>query len=197
MRRILTAVTLTSLLVLSAAAPTAGAAGPRTVGGPRRASLPISLTAPGPQQHVLAETTEQSIDPEPTESCVPPRCYAFPFVVAPLAKGGKGLTASAQITWTSPLSRFWLLIVDTTKSGAPDVVAECFSYYGSAGPSATIESAVLKVGKKYAVWVTVQTVAGPSESVTGALHAPAKDSPRSSALSNADKTGLFMSACQG
>lgn len=139
MRRLITTALLISLCAV--AMPPASAKTP-SVGGPKSTPLAFHFTATGPQQHFLAETTDTSFDPEVTESCSPPRCYAFPFTVAPKVKGSTGSRVSSQITWSSRTSRFWLQIVDVTK--APTVQAACFTFFTSAGPSATTD-AVLKV----------------------------------------------------
>jgi len=157
--------------------------------------MSISFTAPGPQQHFLAETVGTTpVDPGVDDTCVAPRCYAFPFSVAGATKGAQSVGASAQITWSSPAARFWLSIMDVTKT--PVSVGQCYTFYTSAGPSATAE-ARLKVSKKYALWVSVEQVVGASEVVKGVVNSPAKDKPRVSPLSGADRTGLFFNPCQG
>ena len=155
--------------------------------------MPISFTATGPQQHLLAEAIDTPVDPMVTDTCVRPRCFSFPFTLAKPTKASKSVSVSAQITWSSPASRFWLYLRDLTKA---ETLAECFSFYGSAGPSATTE-ALMPIGHKLAVWVSVEQVAGSSEKVTGSLTAPAKQKPKGSVLSSADRTGVIFSACQG
>lgn len=185
-------------LGLCAAAVLPASAAPPAVGGPKGASMAFGFTATGPQQHVLAETAGNqlpgNIDPEVTDTCTAPRCHAFPFAVAATTKGAKTAEVSAQISWASPTSRFWLQLMDVTKE--PSSVAQCFTFYLSAGPSATVRE-TLKVGHKYAVWVSVEQVAGLSEAVKGIVHAPAKDVAPASRISGADPTGLFLSPCQG
>lgn len=188
MRRLTCSALLATAVCIAAAAPAASA--------PARAtSKSISFVAAGPQQHVIAETVGDTPADPVGDSCVAPRCYAFPFSPAAPTKGAKSVTASAQITWTSPTARFWLSIMDVTKA-TPVEVAQCFTFYTSAGPSATVEGR-LPVGRKYAVWVSVQQVVGLSEPVKGVVNSPAKDKPRVSPLSGADRTGLFLNPCQG
>lgn len=156
--------------------------------------MSFAFTATGPQQHFFAETTATPLDTGTKESCAVPRCYAFPFVVAGATKSAKSVGVSAQITWSSPVARFWLKVVDVTK--APETVAQCLSFFTSAGPSATVDTR-LKVGRKYAIWVPVEQVIGVSESVKGVVHSPNTDKARVSPLSGADRTGLFLNSCQG
>lgn len=192
MRRLISSAAIATALCVLMAIPASSAT--PTVGGPHGASMKFAFTATGPQQHFLAETASTSVDPEVTDSCAKPRCYSFPFSIAPSKKGLKTASMSAQITWTSPLARFWLHVVDVTKD--PEIVASCFSFFASSGPSATV-NASLPVARKYAIWVTVQQVIGATEPVKGVLHAPAKDQAPSSPLPTADRTGLFFASCEG
>lgn len=189
MRRITCSAVLAVAVFLVAAAPAATAA-------PKPTSKSFSFVATGPQQHVLAETMGDTPVVDPTDgSCVAPRCYAFPFVPGGAKKGTNSVSASAQITWSSPAARFWVSLMDVTKADAVDV-ASCYTFYTSAGTSATVEGK-LPVGRKYAVWVSVQQLVGVSEAVKGVVNSPAKDKPRVSPLSGADRTGLFLNPCQG
>ncbi len=156
--------------------------------------MEFGFTATGPQQHFLAETTGNPVDPGVDDTCVAPRCYAFPFSAVGATSSAKSVSASAQITWASPVARFWLSVVDVTK--APVAVGQCYSFFTSAGPSATVEAKLL-LARKYALWVSVEQVIGASEAVKGVLHVPASDKARVSPLSGADRTGLFLNPCQG
>lgn len=194
MRRITCSALLAAVVCVAAAVPAASAP-PKAVGGPGAQAMDFSFTATGPQQHFLAETAGTTpVDPGVGDTCVAPRCYAFPFSAVGATKTAKSVSASAQITWTSPVARFWLSVVDVTK--APVVVGECFSFFTSAGPSATV-GAKLFIARKYALWVSVEQVLGASEAVKGVLHVPASDKARVSPLSGADRTGLFLNPCQG
>lgn len=193
MRRLTTMAGLALALGAMTVLPVAAA--PPTVGGPRGASMATSFTATGPQAHPIAETTQNNpVDPGVIATCVAPRCYAFPFKVVATKKGAKSAPVSAQIRWTLPTSRFWLSIRDVTKD--PEIVANCFTFFTGAGPSATVRVNLL-TSRKYAIWVTVQQVLGASEVVKGAVRAPAKDFAPASPISGADPTGLFLNPCQG
>ena len=199
MRRIALSALLLAAGVLSALP--ASSATP-TVGGVKKASMSYAFTTTGPQAHFLTETIGTTpVDKEPLDEanpqCVKPRCYAFPFAVAPLTKTAKSVAVSSQITWTSPTSRFWLYVVDVTKH--PTSVASCYSYYAAAGTSATVE-ARLPLKKKYAIWVTAQQVVTPTESVKGSLKAPGTHKPVASPVKTVqDPSGIGIgpAACQG
>lgn len=197
MRR--TQLVLTALIASTIAVLPASAGAP-TVGGPKAAALAFAFTATGPQQHLLAETAGSAVpmspDPEQGDTCAAPRCYAFPFNVAGPTKTAKTVEVSSQITWSSPAARFWLQIMDVTTPSAPFSQAACFTFYTSAGPSATVQ-ATLKPSRRYAVWASVEQVAGLTEPVKGVVHAPATDKAPKSPATAADPTGLFLNPCQG
>ncbi|HEV2891043.1 MAG TPA: hypothetical protein VGX28_11780 [Frankiaceae bacterium] len=157
---------LTALVSAVAALPAHGAATP-ALDGKRVKTFAFSAAVSDPQAHPLAETAENPVDDEPLSDCPKPRCYAFPFTVAP-AKGVNAKTPlSAQITWTMPTSRFWLVLV-TDKKGEK---ARCSTFYVTAGQKATIRTSSIKPGR-YEVWVTVQDLVAP-DTVKGTVSFPA------------------------
>lgn len=196
--RHLTAISLAAA-GLAAALAVPSAAAPPMVGGPRKASVPISFTAAGPQQHFLAETfgdITKSVDPVVDEACKPPRCHAFPFRAAPTKRTDKSIEVSARVSWAMPTSRFWLSIVDVTKPADPVTVAQCFTFYVAAGSSASVQTR-LPVNRRWAVWVSVEQVLSTSEKVTGAIQSPPKNGPKTSALGAAPpEAQLFLHPCQ-
>ena len=165
-------------------------AGGATLDGKKTKTLSFRFALSDPQAHPLAETIENDVDLAPSESCAKPRCYAVPFAVRP----AKGLSArtplSVKITWTLPTTRLWLQLMDVTK--APAVRTACFSFYVTAGRSATVRLDKVKPDRKYAVWVTVQQLAAP-DTVSGVVAFPGKHTPASSpAPFPAD---LFVNGC--
>ncbi len=187
--RVLAAVVLTTMV---ATAVPAHAASP-VLDGKKKKSLPFTLALADPQQHLLAETLENDVDPSPeaTGTCAKPRCYAVPFTV----KHGKGVSdrtpLSARITWTLPTTRLWLMLVDVTGK-SPVVKAECFSFYVTAGTSAVVRTNSVKKGHRYAVWVTAQQVVAP-DTVTGSVTFPATaEVPDNPATSPSE---LFVNGC--
>jgi hypothetical protein len=181
-------------LALCALLAIPAASAPPTLGGSRPTSMAFSFTASGPQAHPLAELSSTPVDPEVESVCAPPRCHAFPFRVISPIKKAKSVEVSAQIRWTSPTARFWLKVMDVTRD--PEILAECFTFFTSAGPSSTVKARA-PLGRKLAIWVTVQQVVGASEVVKGVVRAPAKDVAPASPISGLDPTGLFLNPCQG
>lgn len=157
-----------AVAALSAAA--ASAAPDPVLDGKKVTSRVLAANVADPQQHLLAETVENPVDAEPTTSCVAPRCYEFPFVVKPAAGVPAKTPLSAEISWTLPTSRFWLVLMDVSKK-TPVEKARCSTFYVTAGQKATLRVPSIKPGR-YAIWVTVQNVVAP-EKVTGTVAFPA------------------------
>ena len=177
---------LTALVAAVTALPAHAAPAP-VLDGKKVKSFAFTAAITDPQAHPLAETVSNPVDTEPLTECPKPRCYAFPFTVKP-AKGLDPKTpASAQITWTMPTSRFWLVLV-TDKKGEK---ARCSTFYVTAGQKATIRTTSLKPGK-YEVWVTVQNLVAP-DTVSGTVAYPATHTP--AANPGPAGTELFASGC--
>jgi hypothetical protein len=181
------------LMTLAAVVATAlpSSAGGAVLDGKKVRSVAFKFSATGPQQHVLAETAENDVDPGVTNKCAPPECFAVPFTLRP-AKGVSPKTpVSARITWTLPTSRFWLMIVDVTKK-TPVIKAECYSFYVTAGTAATVVAKNLSAGKKYEVWATAQQVIAP-DTITGSIAYPATH--KVAANPGPFPTELFVNGC--
>ncbi|HEX8002681.1 MAG TPA: hypothetical protein VF519_08295 [Mycobacteriales bacterium] len=177
---------LTALVAAASALPAHGAAAP-VLDGKKVKGFTFTQAVTDPQAHVLAETTENPVDAEPTHQCVAPRCYAFPFVVAP-AKGLNPKTPfSARISWTMPTSRFWLIVVTDKKAEK----ARCATFYVTAGQQATVRSSSIKPGR-YEIWVTAQDVVAP-DTVSGTVSFPGTHTP--AANPGPSPTDLFVSGC--
>lgn len=177
---------LAALLCAAASVPADGAGAP-VLDGRKAKTYAFSTAVTDPQAHPLAETVPNPVDSEPLTECPKPRCYAFPFVVKP-AKGLPAKTPlSAQITWTMPTSRFWLVLV-TDKKGEK---ARCATFYVTAGQKATVRTSSLKPGK-YEVWVTVQNLVAP-DTVTGTVAFPATHTV--AANPGPAGTELFVNGC--
>jgi hypothetical protein len=185
---------LTAVVAFAAISPVsalpAHGAGTPVLDGRKATTYAFSAAVSDPQQHVLAETVANPVDPEPTDSCAPPRCYAFPFAVKP-AKGLNPKTpASVEISWTLPTSRFWLVLMDLNKK-SPVEKARCSTFFVTGGTSATVRVPSLKPGR-YAAWVTVQQLAAP-DTVKGVVAFPAKHTV--AANPGPAGTELFLNGC--
>jgi hypothetical protein len=184
------------LLVVAAIAATAlpsSAAGKPVLDGKKAKSFAFSQAVSTPQQHIVAETAGDvpPVDAYVTNSCVAPRCYAFPFDLRP-AKGVSATSPlSAQISWTLPTTRIWLQVMDVTKK-TPVTKAECWSYYTTAGTSAVARLKSVKPGAKYAIWVVVQQVVAP-DTVKGTVAFPGTHTPKASP--GPSPSELFVNGC--
>lgn len=177
---------LTALVAAAVAMPAHGAAAP-VLDGKKVRTYAFTAALTDPQAHPLAETVANPVDTEPLTECPKPRCYAFPFVVLP-AKGMPAKTPlSAQITWTMPTSRLWLVLVNDKKGEK----ARCATFYVTAGQKATIRVPSIKPGK-YEVWVTVQNIVAP-DTVKGTVAFPATHTP--APHPGPTPTELFVSGC--
>lgn len=180
---------LTALVAAVSALPAQGAAAP-VLDGKKAKSFAFTTTVSAPQQHLLAETVANPVDAEPTTSCVAPRCYEFPFVVKP-AKGLNPKTPlSAEVSWTLPTSRFWLVLMDLNKK-TPVEKARCSTFYVTGGTSAVVRVNSIKPGR-YAAWVTVQQLAAP-DTVKGTVAFPATHTV--AANPGPSGTELFLHGC--
>lgn len=181
---------LTAVVAATAAVATHASAADPVLDGKKVTSRVLQVNASDPQQHLLAETIENPVDAEPTTSCVAPRCYEFPFVVKP-AKGLNPKTPlSAEITWTLPTSRFWLVLMDVSKK-TPVEKARCSTFYVTGGTKATLRVPSIKPGR-YAIWVTVQNVVAP-DSVKGTVAFPATHTVKADPAPSPGE--LFLSGC--
>jgi hypothetical protein len=154
----------------------ASAAGVPVLDGKKAKSFAFTAPVTGPQQHVVAETygTVPGVDEEVSNSCVAPRCVAFPFDVRPARGVDPHTPLSAKITWGQRTTRLWLDLVDVTAKNS--VKAECFSYYVTNGTSATVRIASVKPGHRYAVWAIVEQSVAP-DTVSGTASFPGTDKP--------------------
>lgn len=189
MRRFLPVV---ALLACLAALPAEGAGTP-VLDGKGKKELRFTLALSDPQQHLLAETVDNPVDvsPETTGRCEKPRCYAVPFNVRHARGVSPRTPLSVRISWTLPTTRLWLLVQDVTKK-TPVTKGQCFSFYVTAGTSATVRLSSVKPDRKYAVWVTVQQLAAP-DTVTGTVSFPARHTV--AANPGPAPTELFANGC--
>lgn len=179
-----------ALLATALAGAVPAQAGDPVLDGKRKKSLPFTFAVADPQQHLLAETAGNPVDPEPAD-CAKPRCLAVPFAIRPAKGVGDRTPLSARITWTSPTTRLWLQLVDVT--GKTPVVKEaCFSFYVTAGTAATIRAGSVKPGHRYALWITEQTVVAP-DTVTGLVSFPATHTVK--ANPGPSPSELFANGC--
>lgn len=178
---------LTALTVSVAALPAHGAAAP-VLDGKKATSFAFSQAVADPQVHVLAETVANPVDTEPTTSCVAPRCYEFAFTVKPARGLNPKTPLSAEISWSLPSTRLWLVLMNLDKKSEK---ARCSTFFVTAGTSAVIRATSLKPGR-YAIWVTVQQLAAP-DTVTGSVAFPATATP--AANPGPAGTELFVHGC--
>jgi hypothetical protein len=183
-------IVVAALLATALAGAVPAHAGDPVLDGKKKRSLPFTFAVSDAQQHLLAETAGQPVDPEPAD-CAKPRCIAVPFTVKPAKGLGERTPLSARITWTSRTTRLWLSLVDVTGK-SPVEKASCFSFYVTNGTAATIRVNSVKPGHRYALWISEQTVVAP-DTVTGTVSFPAThtvaDNPAPS------PSELFVNGC--
>jgi hypothetical protein len=178
---------LTALAVSVAPLPAHGAATP-VLDGKKATSFAFTKAVTDPQAHPLAETTSNPVDTEPTTSCVAPRCYEFPFTVKPARGVDPKTPLSAELAWTMPSTRLWLVLMNVDKKSEK---ARCSTFFVTAGTSAVIRATSLRPGR-YAVWVTVQQLVAP-DTVTGTVAFPGTATP--AANPGPAGTELFVNGC--
>lgn len=177
-----------------ALAAVSASAGTPVLDGKRAKSFAFTSAVGGPQQHLVAETygTVDGVDEEVTDSCVAPRCYAFPFDVRP-AKGVDPKTPiSAKVTWGLRTTRLWVSLMDVTNAKAPASRADCYSFYVTNGTSAVVRAPSVKPGHKYAIWVAVQQSVAP-DTLSGTVSFPGTDTP--GANPGPSPSELFVNGC--
>lgn len=156
-------------------------------------ALPSAVAAPPPptldgktvkKLSITAKSDLQNNADNPVpESCVAPRCAMLPFVYNP-AKGVKG-DILFTLNWTSPVSDLDLYVAEVGKSSNTQVLS-CGTFTTVKNQEKIFAPAgTLKKGKTYAL--VIDFYRSNSDTATGTLEMPGKDSTVTTIPSNADR----------